>query len=49
MKANTNHELLKKIFTEQLEKKIIDVVEMDISDEEKIKMLVEFTRGLEHD
>ena len=45
MKTNINQELLNQIFDDPLEKKIIDVMDMDISDEDKIRIIVEFIRG----
>jgi len=44
MKVNINQELLDNIYGSQLEKKILEVAEMDITDEDKIKLLVEFLR-----
>ena len=45
MKVNINQELLESVYNSEIERKILEVVEMDISDEEKIKLLVEFLRG----
>jgi len=45
MKVNINQELLDNIYNSPIEKKILEVAEMDISSEEKIRLLVEFLRG----
>ena len=46
MKVNINQELLDSTYSSPVEKKILEMVGTDISDEEKIKFLVEFLRGL---
>lgn len=45
MKVNINQELLNYMYSSPLERKIIEVIEMDIPEEDKIKLLVEFLKG----
>ena len=43
--TNVNYEFLSKIYDDDLSRKIIEVISLDITDEEKIKILVNFMKG----
>ena len=44
MKASSHRELLNNLYKDPIEKKIIEIIDEEMDEDEKIKLLVEFIR-----